>query len=45
MLQLISPQFYGSVIHEPFIQMGLAGLGVWTFLGNLVIQRMIDMRI
>lgn len=45
MLQLISPGFYGDVIHEPFVQIGLAGLGLWMFLGNLVMQRMIDMRI
>ena len=45
MLALISPGFYGDVIHEPFIQVGLAGLGLWMFLGNLVMQRMIDMRI
>ncbi|MFC3080044.1 type II secretion system F family protein [Phenylobacterium terrae] len=45
MLQLISPGFYGDVIHEPFIQIGLAGLGLWMFIGNLVMQRMIDMRI
>jgi tight adherence protein B len=45
MLQLISPDFYGSVIHERGVQIGLAGLGVWMFLGNLVMQRMIDMRI
>ncbi|MDD3838745.1 MAG: type II secretion system F family protein [Phenylobacterium sp.] len=45
MLTMISPGFYGDVIHEPFIQIGLAGLGLWMFLGNLVMQRMIDMRI
>lgn len=45
MLIMISPGFYGDVIHEPFIQIGLAGLGLWMFLGNLVMQRMIDMRI
>ncbi|MET0295482.1 MAG: type II secretion system F family protein [Phenylobacterium sp.] len=45
LLQLISPQFYGTVIHEHFIQVGLAGLGVWMFIGNLVIRKMIDMRI
>ncbi|HEY9219819.1 MAG TPA: type II secretion system F family protein [Phenylobacterium sp.] len=44
-LQLISPDFYGEVIHARFVQIGLAGLGVWMFLGNLVMQRMIDMRI
>lgn len=45
MLQLISPGFYGDVIHEPFVQIGLGGLALWMFLGNLVMQRMIDMRI
>ena len=36
---------YGTVIHEHFIQVGLVGLGVWMFIGNLVIRKMIDMRI
>jgi tight adherence protein B len=44
-LQLSSPHFYGDIIHEPFIQMGLAALGTWMFLGNLVMRRMIDLRI
>jgi tight adherence protein B len=44
-LQLSSPHFYGDVIHEPFIQIGLVILGVWMFFGNLVMRRMIDMRI
>jgi tight adherence protein B len=44
-LSLISPKFYGDVIHEPFIQTGLAGMAVWIFIGNLVMRRMVDMRI
>ena len=44
-LAFASPQFYGDVIHERFIQYGLAGLGVWMLLGNMVMRRMIDMRI
>ncbi len=44
-LQVASPSFYGSVIHERPVQVGLAVLGVWMFLGNMVMRRMIDMRI
>lgn len=44
-LQLTTPSFYGEVIHERFIQLGLAGLGVWMLIGNLVMRRMIDMRL
>ena len=44
-LQLTSPHFYGDVIHVRFVQIGLAILGGWMFLGNLVMRRMIDLRI
>jgi len=44
-LQATSPHFYGDVIHERFVQIGLVILGTWMFLGNLVMRRMIDMRI
>lgn len=44
-LSFMSPQFYGDVIHEKSIQIGLAILGVWMFIGNMVMRRMIDMRI
>ena len=40
-----SPHFYGDVIHEPLVKWGLVGLGIWMFLGNLVMRRMIDLRI
>jgi tight adherence protein B len=45
MLQLISPHYYGDVIHENMVKEGLIGLGTWMGLGNLVMRRMIDMRI
>jgi tight adherence protein B len=44
-LQIVRPQFYGGVIHERPIQIGLGVLGTWMVVGNLVMRRMIDMRI
>lgn len=44
-LQVSSPQFYGEVIHARPVQYALAGLGLWMLLGNLIMRRMIDMRI
>ncbi|HEX6866866.1 MAG TPA: type II secretion system F family protein, partial [Caulobacteraceae bacterium] len=44
-LSFMSPQFYGDVIGEKPIQIGLTILGVWMFIGNMVMRRMIDMRI
>jgi tight adherence protein B len=40
-----SPRFYGDVINEPLVKYGLAGMGFWIFLGNLIMRRMIDMRL
>ena len=40
-----SPHFYGDVIHEPIVKYGLMGLGVWMFIGNMVMRRMIDLRL
>jgi len=45
MLQVIRPEFYGEVIGERSIQVGLAGLGVWMLLGILVMQRMVNFKI
>lgn len=44
-IQLTSPHFYGDVIHERFIQVGLGGLGLWMLIGNMVIRKMVNMRI
>jgi tight adherence protein B len=44
-LQVASPHYYGDVLHVKGIQIGLGIVGVWLFIGNLVMRRMIDMRI
>ena len=44
-VMISSPRFYGDVIDEPMVKMGLAGLAAWLVIGNLVMQRMINMRI
>jgi len=44
-VMLTSPHFYGDVIDEPMIRFGLAGLATWLVIGNLVMRRMINMRI
>lgn len=45
MIMIISPKFYGDVIHEPAVKWGLLGLTVWVGIGNLVMRRMIDMKL
>jgi len=42
---LLAPDFYGEVIDEPFVRNGLIGMGLWMAMGNLVMRKMIDMRI
>ncbi|MBJ7413627.1 MAG: type II secretion system F family protein [Phenylobacterium sp.] len=44
-IMLLSPKFYGEVIHEPLVRYGLAAIGFWIFVGNMIMRRMIDMRI
>ena len=44
-LQVAQPSFYGEVIHERPIQIGLAGLGVWMAVGVMVMQRMVNFKI
>lgn len=45
LLSVMSPNFYGDIIGERPVQIGLGVLGFWMFLGNMVMRRMIDMRI
>ena len=45
LLQVMSPHFYGDVINEKPVQIGLAVLGGWMFLGNIVMRSMIRMKI
>jgi tight adherence protein B len=40
-----SPHFYGDVIGDPMVKIGLTVIGGWLVVGNLVMRRMIDMRI
>lgn len=44
-IMISSPHFYGDVIHEPVVKYGLSILGFWMFVGNMVMRRMIDMRL
>ncbi|MDP3853264.1 type II secretion system F family protein [Phenylobacterium sp.] len=44
-ITIMAPDFYGEVIHEPFIQMGLGGFAVWIVIGNLIMRKMVAMRI
>jgi len=44
-IMLMSPKFYGDVIDEPLVRYGLAILGFWIFVGNMIMRRMIDMRL
>ncbi len=44
-LQVMSPDFYGDVIHERAIHIGLAGLFGWMVLGNLVMRKMINFKV
>ena len=44
-LETVRPQFYGDVIGDRTVQLGLLGLGGWMLIGNLVMRKMIDMRI
>ena len=45
LLMAIRPQFYGEVIGERPVQIGLIGLGTWMLIGNFVMRKMIDFRI
>jgi tight adherence protein B len=44
-IALMTPHFYGDVIGERFIQLGLGAMGVWIAIGNAIMRKMIDMRI
>jgi len=45
LITMINPHFYGDVIDVPMVRYGLAGIGFWIFLGNMIMRRMIDMRL
>ncbi|MDB5419312.1 MAG: tadB [Phenylobacterium sp.] len=45
LVNLTNPHFYGDVINEPMVRYGLVGLLGWMGVGNLVMRKMIDMRL
>ena len=45
LINVTNPHFYGDVIHEPMVRYGLMGLLGWLGVGNLVMRKMIDMRL
>ena len=44
-LTVASPHYYGDVIQLKGIRIGLGVMATWLFIGNLIMRRMIDMRI
>lgn len=44
-LALASPDYYGELVDEPVVRAWLAGFGGWMLVGNLVMRRMINLRI
>lgn len=44
-IMISSPHFYGDVIGDPVVKIGIVVLAVWMFIGNMVMRRMIDMRL
>lgn len=44
-INMAQPHYYADVIHARFVQIGLGGLVTLLVIGNIVMQRMIDMRI
>ncbi len=44
-VQVVSPDFYGSVWKFPLTKMGLAGAGAWMVIGNLLMYRMVNFKI
>lgn len=45
LVNVTNPHFYGDVINVPMVRYGLMGLLGWLVVGNLVMRKMIDMRL
>lgn len=45
MIAIMSPKFYGDVIDQPMVKYGLCFILFWIFLGNMIMRRMINMRL
>ncbi|WP_084398906.1 type II secretion system F family protein [Henriciella aquimarina] len=44
-MYLLTPSFYGDVIHERFIQIGLGACFFWIVVGNVVMRQMINFKV
>lgn len=44
-MHMLTPSFYGDVLHEPLIQYGLGGALVWMAIGNFVMRKMTNFKI
>jgi tight adherence protein B len=44
-VQVITPEFYGSVWHEDLTKIALAAAGGWMAIGNFIMYRMVNFRI
>jgi tight adherence protein B len=44
-IQVVTPDFYGSVWHEPLTKMLLGGAAVWMAIGNLIMFKMVNFKI
>jgi tight adherence protein B len=44
-IQIITPEFYGSVWHEDITKISLAIAGAWMGVGNFIMYRMVNFRI
>lgn len=44
-MHMLTPNFYGDVLHEPLIQYGLGGALVWMAIGNFVMRKMTNFKI
>jgi Flp pilus assembly protein TadB len=44
-INIAQPNYYAGVIHARFVQIGLGCLGALLLTGNLIMRKMIDMRI
>ena len=44
-MHMLTPNFYGDVLHEPLIQYGLGGALVWMAIGNFVMRIMTNFKI
>lgn len=43
-IHFMRPEFYGLVADEPLFRYSLVGFGIWMFIGNLVMNRMINFK-